>query len=341
MLFKLSYTIGHLDIHSRELLKFELGDSERIELFLKAPTDEERSKGQKSFNANLDVLGDFEPTKRSLPVFDALIQDRRPPAGEKATSAEDMIHREGPSYGLKYYPEPFISFVDTVVAKLSTAGRSLVSILRWRYAQEGPPSPIGNRGLFCSNDNGVIWHPVPGRYSIRSVTPPHSVLDPHMIDSKEIIEFLESYSQEPVGHELLREAKELQHTSPRSAVLIAVSAIEVAVNSVIVEKVSDAAWLVDSMQSPPVVDMLINYFPHLFAGEKQFYEPTKKKGVIKTIFDAVTIRNQMAHKGAAPPKEEKVSEILAAAQEVLWVCDYYAGHKWAELHINSMHQIPQ
>jgi hypothetical protein len=340
MLFKLSYTVGRLDIHSPDLLKFELKGSECIELLVRAPTDEERSKGQKSFNAILDVLGDFEPTKRSLPVFDALIEGRRPPEGEKAKSAEDMIHREGPSYGLECYPAPFISFVDTVSSKLSTAGRALVSILRWRYAQEGPPSPIGSRGLFCSSDNGDVWHRLPGRYSIKSVTPPHSVLNPDMIDSEEVIEFLESTSQEPVGHELLREAKELRHTSPRSSVLIAVSAIEVAVKSVIVEKVSDAAWLVDSMQSPPVVDMLTDYFPRLFAGENQLYEPTKKQGIIKTILDAVTIRNQMAHKGAPPPKEEKVSEILAAAQEMLWICDYYVGHKWAELHINSMHQGP-
>lgn len=338
MLFKLSCVVGHLDIHSRELLKFELKGAECIELFLRAPTDEERSKGQKSSNAILDVLGYFEPTRRSLPVFDALIEGKRPPEREKAKSAEDMIHREGPSYGLECYPAPLISFVDTVRPKLSTAGRALVSILRWRYAQEGPPSPIGAGSLFCSSDDGNVWHPLPGRYSIRDITPPHSVLDPHMIDSGEVIELIESTSQEPVGHELLREAKELQHTSPRSSVLIAVSAIEVAVKSVIVEKVPDAAWLVDGMQSPPVVKMLTDYFPHLFAGENLLYKPTKEQGIVKNIFDAVTIRNQMAHKGAPPPEEVKVSEILAAAQEMLWICDYYVGHKWAESHIKSMHQ---
>jgi hypothetical protein len=41
---------------------------------------------------------------------------------------------------------------------------------------------------------------------------------------------------EPVYHELMREAKERQHRSPRSSVLIAVSAAEVAVKSVLVNK---------------------------------------------------------------------------------------------------------
>jgi len=338
MLFKLSYTVKRLDIHSGDLLKFELGGSDNIRMFVRAPSTEERSKGHQSFNALFDTIGDFELTKQSRPIFNALIEGRRPPQREKARSAEDMIHREGPSYGLEYYPDPFISFVDTVNKKLSSVGRTLVSILRWRHAQEGPPSPIGSQGLFCSDNKGDSWHSLPGRYSVQDVTPPHSVLDLHKIDHMDILELIESNSQEPVGHELLREAKELQHSSPRSAVLIAVSAVEVATKSVIVGKVSEAVWLVESMQAPPVVDILIDYFPRLFPDEKQFYEPTKKRGIIKTIYDAVYIRNQMAHKGTPPPREEKVAEIITAVQELLWICDYYLGYKWAEHHINLTQQ---
>lgn len=249
-----------------------------------------------------------------------------------------MVHREGPSYCIEHFPDPFVSFVDTIGKKLSTVGHALISILRWRLAQEGPPSPIRSRGLFCSGDNGNSWHSLPGRYSIRNVTPPHSVLDPHNIDTEEILALIKSNSQEPVGHELLREAKELQHSSPRSAVFIAVSAIEVAIKSVIVDKVSGAAWLVDKMQIPPVVDVLTQYFPRLFSDSKKFYEPTTERGLIKTIYDAVYIRNQMAHKGVPPPTIEKVAEIIAAVQALLWVCDYYSGHRWAEFHINPIWQ---
>lgn len=334
MLFKLSYTISRLDIHSQEIMKFGLLlNSESIWFLVRSPDDEERSRGYKNYNAFLDIFSEIKPTKNSIPVFDALIDGRRPPAGEKAKSAEDLIHREGPSYGLEYYPNPFVSFINTVSEKLSKVGNAFVNILRWRYAQEGPPSPIGHRGLFCSKNNGDTWHSIPGQYSIRVVTPPHSVLDPKEIDVDEIVALLESKTEEPIGHELLREAKELQHNSPRSAVLIAVSAIEVAVKSVIVGKVSDSAWFVDNMQSPPVVDILTEYFPLLFPDVKQFYEPTKKRGLIKIIYDAVTIRNQIVHKGASPPKKEKVTEIIAAVQALLWICDYYSGNSWAEKYI--------
>jgi hypothetical protein len=336
MLFRLSHTANRLDIHSRDPLDFAIGGPEDIRVVIRAPAAEERSKGYESFNAFVDILGDFEPTKKSLPVFNALIEGRRPVEGEKAKSAEDMVHREGPSYGLEYYPDPFASFVDIVNGKLSSVSRALVDLLRWRYAQEGPPSPIASRGLFCSVNKGVAWHPVPGRYSIQIVTPPHSTLDAQKVDRAEIRKLLESNSQEPIGHELLREAKELQHSSPRSAVLIAVSAAEVAVKTLIIRKVSDAGWLLENMQAPPVVDILVNYLPLLFVSEKQFYEPTKKQGIIKTMSDAVYIRNQIAHRGAPPPEDEKVIQIIAAVQELLWVCDYYAGNRWAEFHINSV-----
>ena len=335
MLFKLSYTVQHLDILSEEILNFRLEGAENIHLSVRAPNKEERSKDHKSFNAFLDILGEFEPTKKSHMVFIALADGKRPPEGEKAMSAEDMIHRDGPSYGLDYYPNPFVSFVDEIHSKLNSVGDALVSILRWRYAQEGPRSPIGGGSLVFSNDNGNSWYPLPARYSIRNVTPPHSFLDPHKTDYEEIIELLESNLREPVGHELLREAIELKNQSPRSAVLVAVSALEVATKAVIIDKVSDAEWLVEKMQSPPVVDILFDYFPRLFPDVTKFYELKKDQGIIKTIADAVRIRNEIAHKGFAPPTHEKVAEIILAVKAILWVCDYYSGYRWAEQNIKS------
>ena len=337
MLFKLCYTVNRLDIHSCEHLELNLGGQEAIRLVLRSPTDEERSRGHKSFNAVLDVLSEIEPTKKSLPFFTALIEGRRPPEGQKAKSAEEMIIREGPLYGLEYYPNPFVSCVDKVRDKLSKAGYAFVGVLRWRYAQEGPPSPIASRGLFCSNDAGATWHPIPGRYSIVNVTPPHTLFVIQETDVNEIRDLIET--GEPVYHELMREAKELQHSSPRSSVLIAVSAAEVAVKSVIMNKVPKIKWFVDNIPSPPVVKILIQYLPELFPNEKRFYEAKKEDRLIKTIADAVYIRNKMVHKGNHPLSTEKVSEIIDAVQELLWICDYYSGYHWAELHLNAMRRV--
>ena len=319
-------------------MTYPFPSTENIQVILRAPSDDERSKGHKSFIAFLDILGEFVPTKKALPVFLALFDGRRPPESQKAKTAEDMIVREGPSYGLEYYPDPFVSFVDRIHEELSSVGRKVVSILRWRYAQEGPPSPISTRGLFCAISKEDSWHSVPGRYSILNVTPPHSVLDSRQVEEDEVLALIESQGGEPVGHELLREAKELQHASPRSSVLVAVSAAEVAVKSVIVNKLPEAAWLVDSMQSPPIVNILIEYFPKLFDDREKFYEPTKKQGLVKTICDAVLIRDRMAHKGAAPPVKGKISENILSVELLLWICDYYCDYKWARSHIQRIQE---
>ncbi|GAG87668.1 unnamed protein product, partial [marine sediment metagenome] len=145
MLFKQCYSVSRLDIHSPQSLEISLDGPEAISLLIRSPTEKERESGAKTFNALLDIIGEFVPSKRSLPVFTALIEGRRPPEGEKALSEDEMILREGPSEGLESYPNPFVTFVDSICDKLSALGHTFVATLRWRYAQEGPPSPIGNR----------------------------------------------------------------------------------------------------------------------------------------------------------------------------------------------------
>lgn len=337
MLFKLSYTIRRLDIRGKQAIEICPTDLNGINLIFRSPDDKEREKGHKSYNAFLDIIGDFQPTKKSMPVFEALFEGRRPKEREKATSAEDMIEREGPEYGLDSYPNPFMEFVQNINNQLSFAGKSVTSILRWRYAQEGEPSPISSRGTFCFNEANECWVPVPSQYSVSIVSPSSSVLSSAEVDVCEIERLLCASNIEPLAHELLREAKELQYKSQRSAVLIAVSSAEVAIKSAIAEKIPDVAWLVEENQAPPIVDILVSYFPKLFSDKQLFYKPTKKEGIVKTLFDAVHIRNQMVHKGIGPPSEDKVSRILEDIEKLIWGCDYLSGHEWALINATDNH----
>ena len=326
MLFKQCYTVSRLDIHSPQSLRISLDGPGAISLLIRSPTEKERENGAKTFNAQLDIIGEFVPSKKSLPVFTALIEGRRPPKGKKALSGDEMILREGPSEGLESYPNPFVAFVDNVCGKLSALGHAFVATLRWRYAQEGPPSPLRNFGLYCSNDGGDSWLPIPGRYSIQNVTPPHSVFMIQEADVSELHRLLSEGIEEPAYHELLREAKELEHTSPRSSVLLAVSAAEVAVKSTVIATMPKTAWLVENLPSPPLVKILSEYFPVLFEKGESFYDSNNKEGLLKTMEAAVFLRNQMVHKGTAPPSRDKVREILHGVQELLWICDYYSGY---------------
>jgi hypothetical protein len=329
MLFKLSYTISSLDLKGAQFLEMSPPSLGGIKLIFRSPNDEELEQGNKSYNALLDIIIDYQPSRKSIPVFDALFEGRRPKEGEKANTAESMIHHEGSCYGLDFYPNPFIDFIQGVDKKLSSAGKSVTSVLRWRYAQEGKSSPISTRGTSCFNESTQKWIRVPGQYSVLNVTPKSSSLNISQVDSEEIARILDTHDAEPLAHELLREAKELQHKSQRSSVLVAVSSAEVAIKTVVAQRVPDAAWLVEGNQAPPIVDMLINYFPLLFEEKDLFYKPSKNEGIVKTLFDAVHIRNQMVHKGVAPPSNEKVATILTDIEKLIWGCDYLSGHIWA------------
>ena len=332
MLFKLCNTIDRFNIRSSDILSFTLDSPEAIRFYLRTPNEEERAKGYESKNALLDILGEFVPTKKALPVFDALFEGRYPPGDEKAKSAEEMIIRVGYPIGLHQYPDPFISFVDKVYDRLSVANKTLVGLLRWRYAQEGPLSPISGGNFLCSNDNGNSWQSIPPRYGMRDVTLYQSTFKIKEADVNEIRELITTGQKEPIYHELLREAKELQYSSPRSSILIAMSAAEVAVKFTIAKKVPESTWLLDSIQSPSLVKILTDYFPVLFPYKIKPYKTSKENSFIETIKDGVSIRNKIIHQGDAPPSIEKVKAIIKSVQELLWVCDYCSDYHWAITH---------
>ena len=336
MLFKLSTTIRHLDFHDSNCLVVPWPNEARIWIEFRAPNDDERKIGHKSYNAMLDAYGEFEPTKKSEPTFAAIAEGRRPPLGKQAKSANDLVIREGPSEGLQYYPNPFAAFVDQTRDMLYTPTKSMASVLRWRYAQEGPAAGLSHRGFFFSTDSGKTWHTIPGRYTLKNVTPRQSVLRMQSIDTEELSRLACSVGREPLAHELLREAKALEFASSRSALIVSISAAEVAAKSVIINRLPEAAWLVESVQSPPLVNILIEYLPVLFPGVEELYVPTKSEGLVKTILEGVQIRNRIIHTGASPPSDEKITEIICAVEALLWVCDCCDGHEWAEGYVRQL-----
>ena len=83
------------------------------------------------------------------------------------------------------------------------------------------------------------------------------------VPPEEIVRMVESGDQEPVAHQLLREAWELRSSNPRSALAIGIAAAEIGVKDLIASLVPNAQWLVMEMPSPPVVKILREYLPML------------------------------------------------------------------------------
>lgn len=335
MYFKNCLTISHLDIHSTEPIVLKFGGANDISVEIRSPNAEEREKGHKSFNAFCDTVGSFTPTQKALPVFAAISEGKLPPEKEQAKTVADMTRTSGPNVSLDHYPNPFTSFVDKTRKELSVYPRKSIKILRWRYAQKGPPSPIALRGNYFSFDL-TNWFLLPGRYHIEFMARSYSVLRTEQIDENELVDLIKTEIDEPLAHELYREAQELKIGNPRSCLFLTISSLEIGVKECISKLIPHCEWLVKNLPTPPILKILKEYFPLLpcannFSG-KVLSPPN---AILDTIEKGISIRNELAHKGTGTPRHETLEEILDAVSDVLWLCDYYCGFGWAKNYIKK------
>jgi hypothetical protein len=236
---------------------------------------------------------------------------------------------------LQQYPEHFITFIRTSCNELLAAATRCVGLVRWRRDQHGRDEPIGERLIEWSLESGDdAWLTPPpdassGRYR-RSFK--------HLGDAamKEVAAMIASGQSEPVHRAVLREAHNLAGRNNRAAFVLGVTAAEIAVKFAIADRVPDAAWLAENVQTPPIVMMLRKYLPTLRAHESvSGLVCPPSKGVIKAIEEAVKTRNALVHKGAAPPTREQVEDALDVVHELVAVLEYSCGFPWAALHVQG------
>jgi len=118
--------------------------------------------------------------------------------------------------------------------------------------------------------------------------------------------------------------------------VIGVTAAEIALKQLIGELAPDARWLADNVPSPPILKIAKDYVPSLKVKARlqgKSVRPPRK--LLKTLGEAVELRNRVVHAGEAPPKPEKLEEILVAMEDLVWICGLYTGHTWAWDHISS------
>lgn len=234
--------------------------------------------------------------------------------------------KPGTSAPLELLPPAFEAFLDTFPEVAGHYVTQALSVLRWRCALEGPPSPLYNTSAEWSFD-GTQWHPEPSSISFEFAS--RSALTLRESTKQEIQELVNMGVSEPVSHVLFREAWENRGANPRSALVIGIAAAETAVKLCIGTLVPDAAWLVENMPSPPLVPLLTEYLPQLPAryqiNGKVLPPPDR---VLKALKKGVFLRNKIAHTGAEV-EDAVCDEVLASVWDVLWLCDFYSGHEWA------------
>ena len=145
---------------------------------------------------------------------------------------------------------------------------------------------------------------------------------------------------EPLAHELWREALAVSKSSPRSGFLILCTALETGVKQHISNVVPDAEWLITSIQSPPIAKILNKYFPILHSDSTIVTDWTKlTKEINAKCVKMIDYRNTLAHSGnfdeAIP-----LNEYFKLVRNILYIIDALEGHEWAknrvDLHMKKL-----
>ena len=300
---------------------------------LRGPTKEERADGSLGGNGFFSYELELEPPAEVHKMFESLA-DGKMPAGSKSPSegveaadgsvqlfpsvAEDGTIKDGTIPPEQLLPEAFHAFVEhevyprTIRYLLGTVG-----VVRWRFAMEGRHSPVVTDVSSYSLD-GETWHPMPGGLYARAMSRSASRISNELRD--QIQEIVTQGRAEPLGHELLREARVNESLNARSALILAVAAAEAGTKQCISEIVPNASWLVETGPSPGLVDMLKNYLPSLpCKGKINGQVPTIPKAVRRVLDNAVKQRNKLVHVGMGQPTDEEVRETLAArSRQEVW-----------------------
>jgi hypothetical protein len=226
-------------------------------------------------------------------------------------------------------PSAFQHFCDEVSRDLYKNIRSVVDLVRWRGGFSGGAQNnlVSYVGFVFSLDAGQTWRPVPHRLTMRlSIDLPisSSGITQAIVDEAAR---MSGRLTEPVSRQLFREAWGIRESNPRSALVIGYCAVEVGCKEFIQDVAPSAGWLAIEAPSPPIDRILKSYLPMLPCriGHSVSIPERHRKLVQK----AMNARNNLAHRGTLVIAAADLEEILRAINDVLWLLNYYAGHKWA------------
>jgi hypothetical protein len=306
-----------------------LGASQNVTVTLRSPENEEQEQGVCNQTV-CEATADLQPNESAMETFEALWQRKIPSGVDLSDLPEHVRSSWTPGY-YENYEIPFsrlpASAQEFVLAALKTLVETIQHVLAtacWRAGQACSPQLYRHGRMRWSLD-GSSWRLAPADAVMWDERP--AFLHDWLRD--DIDTLLRQGLREPLGQELFREAWAQKYSNPRSSLAIGVSALEAGIKELIADLIPDAAWLAKNAPTPPVYKLLKNYLPELPAREKVNDQVLIPRKLLKTIDDWVEVRNRMVHGNPENVEPDDLKELLLVVRDVLWLCDYYRGSKWA------------
>ncbi len=330
MLIKQGYFVKNLHLCGRKSpITYTYGGVHSIKVLLKQVPKKISSEKQRDDKSICMAWGRFKLSKKIKQYFINISNNKLP--NEMADNLDVLNYLKGTAktvekVHIKYFPQPFQTFALNVRSELHDIIKRTVDIFMWRCGIPNNHNPLFNGGMSFSLD-GKKWDIMPPgmkvHFKLESISPPPKLI------SLTLKKLINSSHSQPLGHQLLREAQFLQDTNPRISIVVAISALEIAVKECIAKLNPSSKWLVENLPSPGIRKLINEYIPKLLPKTdigKAFPLP---KSLDDTIRKGVYIRNQVVHLGQQAPKRESIDKILSAVQDVIWLLDVCSGHDWA------------
>jgi hypothetical protein len=216
-----------------------------------------------------------------------------------------------------------------------------VQVLRWLEKADGPVNvrDVGEQcfGIYWGTTEEKYHHvPLPGKgpFEATAIWGGFGGLTWSDEDQQTFADLWRNRSEnEPLGHQLLREAKGIVEHNSRSALLICYSALEVGIKQHISKCAPHAAWLAMYAPTPPLFNILRDYLPKIHIGKQDFKEWNNIKPELGIIKKFVDDRNKLAHRGENT--SESLDEYLRITEDLLYAFDVFEGHNWAKTRVSS------
>jgi hypothetical protein len=247
--------------------------------------------------------------------------------------ASDGMLSQGYMLSWKYYPDELKAICEKAFTELTMETHRFIKLLMWFFNTSHVHDPIRHISLYC-NTRGRAYHVVNLPHASESYWQNDIVWNEP--NGSGFTSLFKSTSEEPLGHELFREAGSLLQSAPRSALLMLASALEVAVKSYISERVPVMQWLLTELQSPPVSKILRQFVPTLKpAGAVNLSHWSELKPMFNRIDKLIEARNRLTHRGALDATAKALIAFRDDVSDMLFIFDYLNGEPWARNNVRK------
>ena len=248
-------------------------------------------------------------------------------SGGRELIGRDGTLAKGYSLSWKHYPNDLKAICERASEELTLESQRFIKLLMWFFNIDHVHNPIRHIALYC-NTRGRNYHVVshPGQSG------GHWQNDVVWSETNAdgFGPLWGGKSEEPLGHELFREAGSLVHSAPRSALLMLVSALESAIKSYISDRLPGSQWLLAEVPSPPVPKMLRQFVPTLQPARAiNLSQWSGLKPILKSVTDLTEQRNRLTHRGIMEVSTNELVSFKEDVSDVLYILDYLRGEDWA------------